>query len=96
MNTSISEGFVYGRWRQFHAQRSGQFAWGSVELALEIDEAAQRILHVEIATDCLRPDTIEKARQLLDQADAAAMPAFDAGSAEEETILNDILHLVYA
>ena len=88
--------FLYGQWRQFQARYKGTFAWGEVEIGVEVDEALHRIHRVDIATDCLRPDTIEKARQLLNQADAAAMPAFDADSAEEETILNDILQLVYA
>ncbi len=90
------DGFVYGSWRQFRAQRSGEFAWGGVEMELEISEADRRILHVEIATDCLLPNTIEKAKQLLTGADAETMPAFSASSAEEKTILDDIMQLVYA
>lgn len=88
--------FVFGRWRQFRAQRNGEFAWGGVEMELEIGEADRRILHVEIATDCLLPNTVEKAKQLLTGADADTMPAFSASSAEEGTVLNDIMQLVYA
>ena len=43
----------YGRWRTFTAQRSAQFDWGGVELALTVDETRGIITDVQIASDAL-------------------------------------------
>lgn len=91
-----SEDFLFGRWKQFSAKRSASFLWGEIEIDLEIDGAAGRIRRADIATDCLRPDVIEKARRLLEDAGMGEMPGTAGTSAEETQILNDILHLVYA
>ena len=88
--------FLYGKWRQFQARYKGTFAWGEAEIGVEVDEALHRIRRVEIATDCLFPETVEKIKGLLENADSETMPDYTAASEEERTIYNDILHLIYA
>ena len=82
-----SEEWLYGRWRSFSAQRSGQFDWGGVELSLDIE--GDVIREVQIASDALDLAALEEARQLLTGADIKKRP--QSGSA----IVNDILSLVY-
>lgn len=91
-----SEEFLFGRWKQFNAKRSGSFPWGEIEIDLEIDETSGRIRQTEIATDCLRLDIIAKARKLVKNSDIQEMPHIDTTSGEEARILNDILQLIYA
>lgn len=80
----------YGRWRTFTAQRSAQFDWGGVELALTVDEARGIITDVQLASDALDLAALDQARRLLSGADTEKRPP-----SSESAIVNDILSLVY-
>jgi len=86
-----SQQWIFGRWKNFEAQYSAQFAWGHVELQLEVDQEHARITHVEIASDGLDLDLLDRARQLLTGASSITRPLIAQG--EEE--INDILNLIY-
>jgi len=86
-----SDDFLFGRWRQFKTTKKAQFPWGNVDIALHIDEAESIITDVQIASDCLEPDTIRQAEQLLQGSSTKTAPAFD----EDNEILRDIMHLIY-
>ena len=86
-----SHGFLFGRWEQFKTTKKARFPWGGVEIALQVDEANAVIKDVQIATDCLEPETIQQAEQLLKGASTKAAPMFDAGN----EILHDIIGLIY-
>ena len=86
-----SHGFLFGRWEQFKTTKKARFAWGGVEIALQVDEANAIIKDVQIATDCLEPETIQLAEQLLKGASTKAAPMFDEGN----EILHDIIGLIY-
>jgi len=86
-----SHEFLFGRWEHFKTTKKGRFAWGGVEIAIEIDEANSAITKAQIATDCLEPESIETAEELLQGASTKAMPYVDDGN----EIVNDIMHLVY-
>ncbi len=79
----------YGRWQTFTAQRSAQFDWGGVELALVVDEARGVITDVQIASDALDLAALDEARRLLTGASTAVAPTSD------NAILQDIFALVY-
>ena len=83
-----SEEWLYGRWQTFTAQRTAQFEWGGVELALTISDGV--ISDVQIASDALDLQSIEQARALLLGASATVLP--DAGG---NPIISDILSIVY-
>lgn len=78
----------YGRWRTFTAQRSAQFDWGGVELALTVDEARGVITDVQIASDALDLAALDEARLLLTGASTAVFPQSD------NPILKDIFSLI--
>lgn len=78
----------YGRWRTFTAQRSAQFDWGGVELALTVDEARGVITDVQIASDALDLAALDDARRLLTGASTAVFPQSD------NPILKDIFSLI--
>lgn len=82
-----SEEWLYGRWRQFEAERSAHFPWGGVELSLSIE--ADRIVEVQIASDALDLAAIDEARRILTAASLSAKPDTD------NAIVQDILSLVY-
>ena len=86
-----SDDFLFGRWRQFKTAKKAQFPWGNVDIALHIDEAKSIITKAQIASDCLEPETIRLAEQLLQGSSTKAKPAFDEGN----EILRDIMHLIY-
>ncbi len=79
----------YGRWRTFTAQRSAQFDWGGVELALTVDEARGVITDVQIASDALDLAALADARLLLTGAKTDQRPKI------ENPVINDILSLIY-
>ncbi len=79
----------YGRWRTFTAQRSAQFDWGGVELALTVDEARGVITDVQIASDALDLAALDDARCLLTGAKTDQRPKI------ENPVINDILSLIY-
>ena len=86
-----SDDFLFGRWRQFKTTKKAQFPWGNVGIALHIDEAKSIITKAQIASDCLEPETIRLAEQLLQGSSTKAKSAFDEGN----EILRDIMHLIY-
>ena len=77
----------YGRWRTFTAQRSAQFDWGGVEVALTIEDDI--ISDVQIASDALDLAALDEARRLLTGASTQLRPE------TENAVINDILSLVY-
>ena len=79
----------YGRWRTFTAQRSAQFDWGGVELALTVDESRGIITDVQLASDALDLAALDLARRLLIGASTAATPQSD------NPILKDIFSLIF-
>ena len=79
----------YGRWRTFAAQRTAQFDWGGVELALTVDEARGIITDVQIASDALDLAALDEARSLLTGASTEQRPR------TESAVINDIFSLVY-
>lgn len=79
----------YGRWRTFTAQRSAQFDWGGVELALTVDETRGIITDVQIASDALDLAALDEARNMLTGASTSVAPQSD------KPILKDIFSLVY-
>lgn len=83
----------YGRWRTFTAQRSAQFDWGGVELALTVDEARGIITDVQLASDALDLAALDEARRLLTGASTQQCPA--GGKESESSVIDDILSLVY-
>ncbi len=83
----------YGRWRTFTAQRSAQFDWGGVELALTVDESRGIITDVQLASDALDLAALDDARRLLTGASTQQCPA--GGKESESSVIDDILSLVY-
>ena len=91
-----SPDWKYGRWRNFEAQRSAQFEWGGVDLAVEVDESTATITHVDIATDSLDTAVIDRVRTLLSGASTLTPPPIPANLSDaEKDIVHDILSLVY-
>ena len=86
-----SDDFLFGRWRQFKTTKKAQFLWGNADIALQIDEAQSVITEAQIASDCLEPETIRQAEQLLQGASTKTVPTFD----EDNEILRDIIGLIY-
>jgi len=86
-----SNEFLFGRWRQFKTTKKAQFPWGNVDIALHIDEAKAIITEAQIASDCLEPETIRQAEQLLQGGSTKTMPMFDTSN----EIIKDIVHLIY-
>ena len=86
-----SRDFLFGRWEQFKTTKKARFPWGGVEIALEIDEANAIIKDVQIASDCLEPESIAQAERLLKGCSTKTMPKFDEGN----EILRDVVGLVF-
>ena len=86
-----SDDFLFGRWRQFKTTKKAQFPWGNVDIALHIDEAKAVITDIQIASDCLDTEMIERAEKLLQGCSTKMMPSFD----EDNEILRDIIGLIY-
>ena len=86
-----SRDFLFGRWEQFKTTKKARFAWGGVEIALHIDEANAIIKDIQIASDCLEPETIRQAEHLLQDASTKVKPMFDT----DNEIIKDIVHLIY-
>ena len=83
--------FLFGRWEHFKTTKKARFPWGGVEIALQVDEANAIIKDIRIATDCLEPETIQQAEQLLQGASTKTMPTFDT----DNEITRDIVNLIY-
>ena len=86
-----SDDFLFGRWKQFKTSKKARFLWGGVEIALQVDEANAIITDVQIASDCLEPETIQQAEQLLHRASTKSAPEHDSNN----EILRDIIDLIY-
>ena len=86
-----SRNFLFGRWEEFKTTKKNRFPWGGVEIALQVDEANAIIKNAQIATDCLEPETIQQAEQLLHGASTKSAPDSDSDS----EIIHDIIHLIY-
>ena len=83
--------FLFGRWEHFKTTKKARFPWGGVEIALQVDEANAIIKDIQIASDCLEPETILEAEQLLQGASTKTMPTFDT----DNEITRDIVNLIY-
>ena len=86
-----SDDFLFSRWRQFKTTKKAQFPWGNVDIALHIDEAKAVITEAQIASDCLEPETIRQAEQLLQGSSTKTVPTFDV----DNEILRDIIGSIY-
>ena len=86
-----SRNFLFSRWEQFKTTKKAQFAWGNVDIALQIDEAQSVIKEVQIASDSLEPETIMQAEQLLKGSSTKTFPSFD----KSNEMLRNIVELVY-
>ena len=86
-----SDDFLFGRWEQFKTTKKDRFPWGGVEISLHIDEAHSVIKDIQIATDCLEPESIQQAERLLHGASTKTAPKHDS----DNEILQDIVNLVY-
>ncbi len=85
-----------GRWRNFCAQHEGQFSWGYVEVAVEVDAARGEIQRVDIATDVLSLSAVDAVKTLLVGASVYTAPPLPADWREEQCqIASDILSLLY-
>ena len=86
-----SHDFLFTRWEHFKTTKKERFPWGGVEISLNIDEAKSIITEAQIASDCLEPEMITLAEELLCGCSTKVMPKVDKGN----TILNDIIELVF-
>ena len=86
-----SYNFLFGRWEQFKTMKKSRFFWGGVEISLQIDEANARIKDLQIASDCLEPEAIQRAEDLLRGSCTLEMPLHN----ENDQILSDNIHLIY-
>ena len=87
-----SHDFLFGRWEQFKTTKKARFAWGGVELALNVDEANSIIKDVQIASDCLDTEIIGETERMLLGASTKQAPAIDNGN----EIQRDIVSLIYS
>ena len=87
-----SHDFLFGRWEQFKTTKKARFPWGGVEIALQVDEANALIKDVQIASDCLEPEAIAQAEQLLRGASTKVMPEYPCGN----EIIHDIVQMIYS
>ena len=91
MSGISSRDFLFGRWEQFKTTKKARFAWGGVEIALQIDEANAIIKDIQIASDCLEPEAIHRAETQLRGCTTHEVPNYDPN----DKILSDIVNLVY-
>ena len=91
MSEISSRNFLFGRWEQFKTTKKARFPWGGVEISLQIDEANAVIKDVQIASDCLDPESIALAERLLKGCSTKTAPEYDANN----EIIRDIIELVY-
>ncbi|MBQ6730068.1 MAG: lipoate--protein ligase [Bacteroidales bacterium] len=86
-----SHDFVFGHWEQFKTSKKARFPWGGVEIFLQVDEANALIKDIQIASDCLEPEAIQRAEALLRGNSTFTRPSYDLN----EEILRDIVRLIY-
>ena len=85
-----SDGYLYGKWRNFSTKRNAQFSWGIVEIDLYINEEKGIIENISIASDALDTDSITQTEHLLLGASITERP-YTKGN----EIAEDILTLIY-
>lgn len=90
-NKYSSDEWLYGKWRNFTAQRSGQFDWGSVDISLTVDEQRGIITDIAVATDALEVGLADDLRRLLVGASSVVRPE----TSPDATVLNNVLSLIY-
>lgn len=78
----------YGRWQTFTAQRSAQFDWGGVEVALTVEDNIIR--DVQIASDALDLAALDEVRKKLTGASISEAPA-----ESDNPIERDIYNLLF-
>ncbi len=88
-----SDEWLYGRWRNFKAQRSAQFDWGHVELELDVDEEKGLITGAAVATDALDVGLAERIEALLCGASTKQPPRVGEGA--DAGMIRDVLKMVY-
>lgn len=83
-----SDEWKFGRWQTFTAQRSAQFDWGGVELALTVEDSIIR--DVQIASDALDLAALDEVRKKLTGASISEAPA-----ESDNPIERDIYNLLF-
>lgn len=86
-----SDDYLFGKWRNFNAKKTSQFAWGLAEIDLTVNEEKGIIERISIASDGLEPDLIEETERLLTGASIRQVP--DLG---DNAVAKDIANLIYA
>lgn len=86
-----SDEYLFGKWREFHTQKSETFDWGSVDIELDIDEEKGIIKDVNIASDSLDPDSINLTVKILKDASTSTTPNFP----EDNIIVKDIIEMIF-
>lgn len=86
-----SSNYLFGRWKDFHAVKKARFAWGGVEIDLDVDSAEKRIRDITIATDCLDTEIIGQAERLIKGSSIVTPPANENGN----PIIDDIISMIY-
>ena len=87
-----SHNFLFGHWEQFKTTKKARFPWGGVEIFLRVDEANALIKDIQIASDCLEPEAIQRSEALLRGCSTHMMPSYDLN----DEILSDIVRLIYS
>ena len=85
-----SDEYLFGKWRNFHAKKSAQFAWGLVEIDMKVNEEKGIIESVSIASDGLEPDLIDDTERMLTGASIKKAPDFGRNE-----VAKDIISLIY-
>ena len=93
-NKYSSDEWLYGKWRNFTAQRSGQFDWGSVDISLTVDEQRGIITDIAVATDALEVEIVDKIRNMFIGNSSFKRPDLPEDSTVKG-IANDLLSLIY-
>lgn len=85
-----SDEYLFGKWKEFHTQKSETFDWGSVDIELDIDEEKEIIKDINIASDSLDPASINLAKEILKGTSTTAKPIFP----EYNQIVRDIIGMI--
>lgn len=85
-----SDEYLFGKWKEFHTQKSETFDWGSVDIELDIDEEKGIIKDINIASDSLDPASINLAKEILKGTSTTAKPTFP----EYNQIVRDIIGMI--
>lgn len=85
-----SDEYLYGKWKEFSAKKSGHFDWGCADIDLDIDQENGIIRNISIASDSLDSESIEKAISILKGADIKNPP-----QTTDNAIIRDIFSIIY-